>query len=128
MADMNGHCECGAVAFTVKNVRPTVTFCHCSQCRRTSGHYWAATRAAVSDMTFSRDDGLQWFQSSPHSRRGFCRQCGSSLFYQPNDANHMGIAAGSLDLPTGMTAGRHIFTADCGDYYTIPDDAPHIPD
>ncbi len=47
---------------------------------------------------------------------------------EPDGVDHIGIAAGSLDLPTGMTPGKHIFTADCGDYYTIPDDAPHIPD
>ena len=125
---VHGRCECGAVAFEVAQVRDTVTFCHCSQCRRTSGHYLAATRADASDMTFSQDHGLAWYQSSPTNRRGFCKLCGSSLFYQPRGANHMGIAAGCLDLPTGMRAGKHIYTADSGDYYTIPDDAPHIPD
>lgn len=123
-----GRCECGAVAFEVAKLRDTVTFCHCSQCRRTSGHYWAATRADVADVTFTADVGLAWYQSSTDARRGFCQTCGSSLFYQPIGANHLGIAAGCLDLPTGMTPARHIFTADAGDYYTIPDDAPHIPD
>jgi hypothetical protein len=112
----------------VKGARDTVTFCHCSQCRRFSGHYWSATRAQTADMTFTNRAGLTWFQSSEHAQRGFCKTCGSSLFYQPNGAAHMGIAVGSLDQPTGMTPGKHIFTADCGDYYTIPDDAPHIPD
>jgi hypothetical protein len=92
-----------------------------------SGHYWASTKAAVSDVNFTNDAGLVWFQSSDVARRGFCKTCGSSLFYQPLGADHFGIAAGCLDLPTGMTAGKHIFTADSGDYYAIPDDAPHIP-
>jgi len=128
MGKVDGRCECGAVTFEVINLRDTVTFCHCSQCRRISGHYWAATRAETADVTFTKDTGLRWYQSSPESRRGFCHLCGSSLFYQPNGANHMGIGAGCLDLPTGMVAGRHIYTSDCGDYYTIPKDAPHIPD
>ena len=42
-----GHCECGAVAFEVKNLRAEITMCHCSQCRRLSGHHWAATRAML---------------------------------------------------------------------------------
>lgn len=124
----HGRCECGAVAFEIENARETITFCHCSQCRRTSGHYWASTRAEVSDVTFSNDVGLTWYASSDVARRGFCQKCGASLFYQPVGANHLGIAAGSLDLPTGMTPAKHIFTADAGDYYTIPDDAPHVPD
>lgn len=124
---VKGKCECGAVAFEVTDLRDTVTFCHCSQCRRTSGHYWAATRADTANVRFAQDQGLTWYQSSPDARRGFCKLCGSSLFYQPNGAKHLAIAAGCLDLPTGMRAGKHIFTTDSGDYYTIPDDAPHIP-
>jgi hypothetical protein len=125
---VKGRCECGAIAFEVTELRDTVTFCHCSQCRRTSGHYWAATRADTVNVRFTQDQGLTWYQSSPDARRGFCKLCGSSLFYQPNGAKYLAIAAGCLDLPTGMRAGKHIFTADSGDYYTIPDDAPHIPD
>lgn len=125
---IHGQCECGAVTFAVENIRETVTFCHCSQCRRSSGHYWASTRADTADVTFATDQGLSWYRSSDIARRGFCKTCGSSLFYQPIGADHLGIAAGCLDLPTGMTPGKHIFTADAGDYYTIPDDAPHIPD
>ena len=125
---VRGRCECGAVAFEVTGARDTVTFCHCSQCRRASGHYWASTRALTKDLVFTNDHGLAWYQSSPTNRRGFCKLCGSSLFFEPDGVDHIGIAAGSLDLPTGMTPGKHIFTADCGDYYTIPDDAPHIPD
>ena len=124
---LRGHCECGAVAFEIAKARDTISFCHCSQCRRTSGHYWASTRADIADVTFTHDDGLTWFQSSEAARRGFCKICGSSLFYQPIGATHLGIAAGCLDLPTAMRPGKHIFTADAGDYYTIPDDAPAHP-
>ena len=128
MAEGRGRCDCGAVAFTARNLRPTVTLCHCSQCRRFSGHAWAATRAAVGDVTFLSDAGLRWHASSAHARRGFCGTCGSSLFYQPNGADHLAIAAGCLDLPTGLSMGKHIFTADAGDYYAVPHDAPHVAD
>ncbi len=60
--------------------------------------------------------------------RGFCKISRSSPFYQPIGANHARIAAGCLDLLRGMTPAKHIFTADAGEYDTIPDDARHIPD
>lgn len=125
---VTGRCECGAVAFTATEVRDTVTMCHCSQCRRVSGHHWAATRAPFDQVTFTRDDGLKWYVSSDWAKRGFCGECGSSLFYRTNDEDGIGIAAGCLDMPTGLTPGKHIFCADKGDYYEIADDAPHIPD
>ena len=128
MTTLHGRCECGAVVFAVAEARQEVTFCHCSQCRRTTGHYWASTRAALKDVTFSEDRGLTWYQSSDVVRRGFCGICGSSLFYQPLGAEHYGIAVGCFDRPTGLTPGKHIFTADAGDYYMIPADAPQVPD
>ncbi len=121
-----GQCECGAVAFEVKNLRAAVTFCHCGQCRRTSGHHWAATNAPIADLTFTRDDGLRWYASSDWAKRGFCQHCGSSLFYRMNDEDGIGIAAGCIDTPHDLKPGKHIFCADKGTYYNIADDAPHI--
>ena len=125
---IKGRCECGDVVFELADYRNTVTFCHCSQCRRTSGHYWASTVAKIADLTFVKETGLTWYQSSKKARRGFCKTCGASLFYQPTGTDHYGVAAGCLDLPTAMTPGKHIFTADKADYYASPDDAPHFPD
>ncbi len=125
---VTGHCACGAVIFEADAIRPTPVFCHCSQCRRTSGHYWAASRAALSDFRLTRQDGLKWYDSSDFARRGFCTHCGSSLFYQVNDADHIGIAAGSLDQPSGLAGGRHIFTRFKGGYYDIADGLPQVED
>lgn len=123
---VQGQCECGKVRFEVDAVRDTVTVCHCTQCRRTSGHLWAATHATFSDLSFLEDEGLEWFASSDWAKRGFCKICGSSLFYRLNDEDGVGIAAGCLDMPTGLKVGKHIFVKDKGDYYQIADEAPLI--
>jgi hypothetical protein len=122
----HGHCECGAVAFTVTGARLAITMCHCAQCRRLSGHHWAATHASWTDVSFRNQVGLTWYKSSAWAKRGFCNRCGASLFYRMNDDDGVGIAAGCIDAPTGFTAGKHIFTRDKGDYYDIAGDAPHI--
>lgn len=123
---IKGRCDCGSVSFEVEDVRPTVTICHCGQCRRTSGHLWASTHAAFDKVNFISDEGLEWYNSSDYAKRGFCKNCGSSLFYRMNDENGIGIAAGCLDMPTNMEVGKHIFVKDKGDYYEIADDAPQI--
>ena len=97
-----------------------------SQCRRTSGHHWAATRAPIDQLVFTQDKGLRWYASSDWAKRGFCGTCGSSLFYRMNDEDGIGIAAGCIDTPNDLTPGKHIFCADKGAYYEIADDAPHI--
>lgn len=121
-----GSCECGEVTFGVDKVRPEVTFCHCSQCRRVSGHHWAATHAPFSAVTFTNDTGLRWYDSSDWAQRGFCGTCGSTLFYRMKNEDDLGIAAGCIDTPGVLKPGKHIFVADKGDYYDIAGDAPHI--
>ena len=123
---VSGRCDCGAVSFEVEALRETVTICHCSQCRRTSGHVWASTPAAYNEVKFTNDEGLQWYSSSDFAKRGFCKSCGASLFYRMNDEESIAIAAGCLDLPTGLQTGKHIFVKDKGDYYEIADGAPQI--
>ena len=123
-----GRCNCGGVRFEVREERDTVLFCHCSICRRFSGHHWATTQAKLEDIRFHSDATLKSFASSDDAERGFCDPWGSPLFYRPKGADHMGISAGSLDRPTGMVPLKHIFTADKGDYYGIADDVPQVPD
>ena len=126
MEKVKGKCECGSVEFEISNYRKEVTFCHCGQCRKTSGHYWSATNAKYDDVTFIKDDTLTWYSSSDWAKRGFCSTCGSSLFYRMNGEEGIGIAAGSLENPTGLVPGKHIFVKDKGDYYNIADDIPQI--
>ena len=66
-----GACLCGAVGFTIRGPLRDVLACHCGQCRKSSGHFWAATAAPRGAFTFQLDDGLSWFQSSQEVKRGF---------------------------------------------------------
>ncbi|HGG05442.1 MAG TPA: GFA family protein [Aliiroseovarius sp.] len=122
-----GRCECGAVAFEINGALKPPTACHCSQCRRLSGHFWAGTWAQSADINFTRQDGLAWFRSSDWAERGFCKSCGSSLFYRlRDDDSRLSVAVGSLDKPTGLHLHRHIYVADKGDYYDITDGLPQL--
>lgn len=73
----------------------------------------------LSGLRITRDDGLRWYQSSDTARRGFCRHCGSSLFWEPAGEARMSIAGGVFDTPTGQHTQKHIYVADKGDYYDI---------
>lgn len=119
---IKGSCECGQVQFSFPESRAAITVCHCSQCRKTSGHLWAATRTEYATLKFASDDTLKWYASSDWAQRGFCSACGSSLFYRMKDETGVGIAAGCLDNPPDdFKVAKHIFTKDKGCYYDIND-------
>jgi hypothetical protein len=119
-----GSCHCGAVRFEVSGALHPPDACHCSQCRKQSGHYWASTDVRRSDLTIHGGDAVTWFQSSEKVRRGFCSRCGSALFWDALHRDKVGIGMGAFDQPTGVKLGLHIFVADKGDYYDIADGLP----
>lgn len=119
-----GGCLCGAVRYAIDGPVKQVVACHCSMCRRQTGHLLATIDAWHAHFRLTEDSGLHWFQSSPQSRRGFCATCGSVLFFETLGSGKISITAGTLDEDADLTLAAHIFVADKGDYYAIDDDAP----
>lgn len=125
----SGGCLCGGIRYFVRGPLRDVIACHCSQCRKTSGHFVAATGAESDRVTIEKDATLVWFASSAGAERGFCGRCGASLFWRAlQDADGwLSIMAGTVDPPTGLKLKQHIFVADKSDYYEITDGAPQDP-
>ena len=122
-----GSCLCGAVRFEVAGELTPPDACHCAQCRRQSGHFWASTDVPRAAVTLEGGDGVTWFRASEKVRRGFCATCGSFLFWEPIGRDTIAIAMGAFEAPTGTRLARHIFVADKGDYYDIADGLPQNP-
>ena len=116
-----GSCLCEAVRFKVEGALPPPDACHCSQCRKQSGHVWASTDVEKDRLTIEGEEAIRWYQASEKVRRGFCGTCGSFLFWEPIGRTKIAIAMGAFDKPTGAQLGHHIFVADKGDYYEIAD-------
>lgn len=119
-----GSCLCGAVKFEVEGELPPPDACHCGQCRKTSGHYWASTDVKRSALKVDGESNVAWFRSSAKVQRGFCSTCGASLFWDPIDRDWIAVAMGAFDSPTRTHIAKHIFVADKGDYYEIKDGLP----
>lgn len=127
---LKGSCLCGAVTFEIAGEHRAVEVCHCVQCRKWTGHFFANIEVPRASLAIDGEDRVAWFHSSEKVRRGFCATCGSTLFFDPtNRARHdwIGIAMGALDAPTGGKVALHIFASEKGDYYDIDDGAPQNP-
>ena len=120
----SGGCLCGAVRYQLKPPLRLAVACHCRQCRRTSGNYVSATSVTRQNFTLTSSDGLKWYRSSAHARRGFCRECGSSLFWSADGLDTISIMSGTIDGETGLRTAAHICVADKGDYYELNPSEP----
>ncbi len=127
MPTRTGKCLCGGVQYTITGEIRDVVYCHCEQCRRSSGHFFAATNCTKDQIELTRQDTLKWYRASASAsasasaQRGFCGTCGASLFWESDAGDCISILAGSLDQPTGLKGSKHIFADHAGDYYRIDD-------
>lgn len=127
-----GRCLCGAVRYEVRGPLRDILICHCEECSRWSGYLGAFTSTRVEHLEVANEAALRWIDSPAsdrHARRGFCAECGSSLFWQPAGNERVGIAAGTLDRPTGLHVAGHWYSHQAGDYDELPEDGlPRDPD
>lgn len=119
---MQGSCLCEKIRFSVQGEPQEASCCHCSQCRKMSGHYWASAQVPRNALTITGD--CAWYAASDIARRGFCPGCGAFLFWDGHADDTISFALGALEGPTGLRLTKHIFVADKGDYYDIADGLP----
>ena len=119
-----GGCLCGGVRYEVAGPLRDVVLCHCAMCRKTHGHVGAYTATPKDALRLVETRTLRWYASSDFARRGFCCECGASLFWEATGRRTISIAAGTLDAPTGLKTALQIHVASAGDYYDIDPRTP----
>jgi hypothetical protein len=124
---VKGSCLCGQIAYEISGEFTLATYCHCKQCRKSSGSSFA-TNASVNSTDFRFTAGeslLSRFESSPGQFRCFCSICGSPVVKIYADNPQMiRIRLGALDDDSGVEIGGHFFTAEKAEWYRICDDLP----
>ncbi len=124
----SGGCLCGKVRYTVTLEEPTYSICHCAMCRKWTAGPYMSVHGKGDDVSFDVDEGLTWYRSSKWAERGFCKECGSSIFYRLANQPEMLIVASvdSLDDASDITLHRHIYVDEMPDRYVFADDRPRV--
>ena len=104
---MNGHCMCNAVTVEVAALGPGMTACHCEMCRRWTGTAFVAVHATGADVAWQGP--VKTGQFSAWAERGWCDDCGTTLFYRIKGDGSYGLSAGLFE-----NAADHALT---GEYY-----------
>ena len=109
MSEGKGRCLCGAVKFTVKAMKNSVEACHCGMCRRWGGGPLMCVECGI-DVTFEGEENITVYNSSDWAERGFCKKCGSHLFYRLKDSNEHQLPVGLFDNQKKFHFDLQVFT------------------
>jgi hypothetical protein len=121
-----GGCLCGTARFAAQ---PPILFCchcHCHWCRRAHGAAFV-TWVGVRDVSFRLMTGetLRWYRSSEQSERGFCNQCGTTMFFRSTLApGEMHIALACVDDAAEIEPKAHVFYDTHVNWVTLGDELP----
>ena len=124
---LKAKCLCGNISFKTSGYHRDVQNCHCVQCLKTHGHHAAYSKVEEKDLKFLSKKSLKWFKSSKRAKRGFCSNCGASIFFKVIGTNSVCIAAGIFNNPTKLKTSIEIFTKGKSDYYKINSKLPKFP-
>ena len=121
---LSGQCMCEEIQYTIDGEARDIINCHCSRCRRSTGHFMAATQVKVDQITIS-GDSLQWYEPIEGTFYGFCGTCGSTLFWKAERSKErISVAAGTLTPPTGLKTEMAIFLDSGSDYHNYDETIP----
>lgn len=119
---LGGKCLCGAVQFTADDVETHHHACHCGMCRRWAGGPLFV--ASTSSVTFASTANLGRYESSPWAERGFCKTCGTTLFYFLKPTQTYMMSVGAFDDQAPFQLVREIFIDHKPEGYAFAGDHP----
>ena len=113
---VKGKCLCGAVQLTAEQANSHVGACHCSACRRWGGGPFMEVDCGA-DVEWNGADHIAVYNSSDWAERGFCRKCGSHLFYRLKESQQHMVPAGLLDDDADRVFKTQVFVDEKPAYY-----------
>ena len=116
-SNVQGSCLCGSVNLSTQ-IKREVSACHCNICRKWGGAALLGVECE-SDVSFSGEKNIGVYQSSPWAERGFCKKCGTHLFYRLKEKQHYYIPVGVFDNAKDLVFTYQAFIEQKPEYYSF---------
>ncbi len=121
MADRHGHCLCGAVRITAAEPGNAVGACHCKMCRRWGGGPFMEMDCGT-NVTFEGEENIAVYPSSDWAERGFCKQCGTHLFYRFKANGNHAVPVGLFEDEEHLEFTQQVFIDEKPPFYEFSND------
>jgi hypothetical protein len=120
-----GSCLCGAVTIYAKTMSKKVGACHCTMCQKWAGSPLMAIDCGT-DVSIQGEENVTVFNSSDWGERGFCKKCGSNLFYRLKQDNQYFLPVGLLDDMEELIFDHQIFIDEKPEYYCFSNETHNM--
>ncbi|MCE2516993.1 MAG: GFA family protein [Alphaproteobacteria bacterium] len=121
----HGGCHCGGVKFECYAEVAGALVCHCYDCMKTIGASIVASTISLDDIAITATT-LKWYRSSAIAERGFCTECGGSMFYKPDHGHRVSICLGMFDDAENLSCRGQIYGHAHPGFMSLPHDIPHV--
>jgi hypothetical protein len=122
---VKGSCLCGAISLSTTKINHHVAACHCSTCRKWGGGALLVVECGT-DVSFRAEENIGIYQSSEWAERGFCKKCGSHLFYRLKQNNQYYIPVGIFDNDEGFVFEHQVFIDEKPEYYSFANETKNM--
>jgi len=120
-----GHCLCGRIKVSGSKMSHNVGSCHCSMCRRWTGGPLLAVDCG-SDVSFEGTEHIGVYDSSGWAERGFCKHCGTHLFYRLKESDQYFIPVGLFDGDENFIFDHQVFIDEKPAYYCFSNETQNM--
>lgn len=120
-----GQCLCGDIKVQLSDIKPEVGVCHCKMCRQWSGSPYMSIEGGK-NFEISDSDSLAVYDSSEWAQRGFCRQCGTHLFYRLKGSGDHHFPVGLFEDIDGLVLDHEIFIDRKPDFFNFSEDTKKL--
>jgi hypothetical protein len=124
---ITGGCLCGYIRYFCDGEVGPAGYCHCADCRRTSGSaFGISVRVEAASFHLTNGEVKGFTKAGESGRlvtRYFCPECGSPIYTAPPlHPDVYFLKAGSLDDPSLVEPNRQAWTRSRVDWATIDPD------
>jgi hypothetical protein len=125
---LSGACHCGRVRVTLPGDAAGVVACHCADCQKLHGNFFAMVVADRDAVQWEGEDAVSWYRSSAENERGFCTTCGSRVAKRPVGGSKIMVSAGLFDRHLPRKVIRNVWADRKPDWYDLPRVGPITPE
>jgi hypothetical protein len=118
MPNATGKCLCGAVSLSTTSMSQNIGACHCNMCRTWGGGALLGVDCGT-EVKLEGAENIGVYNSSEWAERGFCKNCGTHLFYRLKQDQQYFVPAGFFQEQPDLTFTHQIFVDEKPEYYTF---------